>query len=299
MSQKNTYKIGKIHQLFDLNNDAVNFVCNFRIMADNPQKHFEYLVISQSQLDNSDKLPEFNKAPGIGVGRVVADKGVHENYFLALRSKEQHSVTVETNFTKLPDDYHIAAQQQQQQSIEQQQSPLEQQQSPLAQQQQQSPLEQQQSPLAQQQQSPLEQQQLLEQNNHGDESQYDNQFVEHDHHDHHHDETFIQRMLKNKIIWILLTIGVLISVYFIFFSGSKNTNEKKSDKRKSSVSNSITADSVAPAVTTPAVTTPAVTTPAVTAPAVTAPAVTTPAVTTPAVTKTGGLNVEQLNKLSY
>ena len=59
MTQKNVYKIGKIHQLFDLNNDAINFVCNFRIMGEGPEKVFEYLVLSQSQLDNMDKLPPY------------------------------------------------------------------------------------------------------------------------------------------------------------------------------------------------------------------------------------------------
>ncbi len=41
MSQKTVYKIGKIHQLYDINNDALNFICNFRIMAESPQKHFD------------------------------------------------------------------------------------------------------------------------------------------------------------------------------------------------------------------------------------------------------------------
>jgi hypothetical protein len=84
MSQKNVYKIGKIHQLYDLNNDALNFICNFRIMAESPQKHFEYLVISQAQLDSDDSLPEFNKAEGVGIGRVVSDKGTQQNFFFSI-----------------------------------------------------------------------------------------------------------------------------------------------------------------------------------------------------------------------
>ena len=75
MSQKIYIKLGKIQQLIDLNNDALNFFCNFRVMAEGPQKQFEYLVISQEQLDNSERLPEFNKAEGVGIGKIVADKG--------------------------------------------------------------------------------------------------------------------------------------------------------------------------------------------------------------------------------
>ena len=101
MTSKNIYKIGKIHQLFDLNNDIVNFTCDFRITAESKDQNFEYLIISQSQLDNDDDLPNFNKAKGVGVGRVESTHGQHENYFLALKSNSDIKVQVETHFQDL------------------------------------------------------------------------------------------------------------------------------------------------------------------------------------------------------
>ena len=103
MSTKNVYKIGKIHQLFDLSTDSINFTCNFKIQAEKSDNEFEYLVVSQEQLDSDDKL-KFNKVKGIGSGKIVADKGVKHNLFLALKSKQEMTVTVETVFENLPDN---------------------------------------------------------------------------------------------------------------------------------------------------------------------------------------------------
>ena len=102
MSTKNVYKIGKIHQLFDLSTDSLNFICEFKIQAETSDNEFEYLVVSQEQLDGDDKL-QFNKVKGIGSGRIVADKSTPQNLFLALKSTKDMTVTVDTKFEKLPD----------------------------------------------------------------------------------------------------------------------------------------------------------------------------------------------------
>jgi len=192
MTQKNVYKIGKIHQLFDLNNDAINFVCNFRIMGEGPEKVFEYLVLSQSQLDNMDKLPPFNKAKGVGVGQIVADKGLQENYFLAIKSEEDTTVQVETHFEKLPDDYHI-------------------------------PKPEVTEPVAKEPEPESEP---------GPEIQYDQELAQFDNVENYmsneSNESFISKMFKSKILWLLLIIAVLIGVYFVFFS--KNKNDKPFDQ---------------------------------------------------------------------
>ena len=39
----------------------------------------------------------------------------------------------------------------------------------------------------------------------------------------HQDESFLSKVFKNKLSWILLTVIVIVGVYFIFFS-SKNKN---------------------------------------------------------------------------
>jgi len=192
MTQKNVYKIGKIHQLFDLNNDAINFVCNFRIMGEGPEKVFEYLVLSQSQLDNMDKLPPFNKAKGVGVGQIVADKGSKENYFLAIKSEEDTSVQVETHFEKLPDDYHI-------------------------------PKPEVAEPVAKEPDPTPEPEPEI----HDPElAQFDN--VVENYMTNSSNESFISKMFKSKILWLLIIIAVLIGVYFVFFS--KNKNDKPFDQ---------------------------------------------------------------------
>jgi pentapeptide MXKDX repeat protein len=102
MSTKNVYKIGKIHQLFDLSTDSLNFICEFKIQAETSDNEFEFLVVSQEQLDGDDKL-QFNKVKGIGSGKIVADKSTPQNLFLALKSTQDITVTVDTKFEKLPD----------------------------------------------------------------------------------------------------------------------------------------------------------------------------------------------------
>ena len=102
MSTKNVYKIGKIYQLFDLSTDSINFICEFKIQAETSDNEFEFLVVSQEQLDGDDKL-QFNKVKGIGSGKIVADKSTPQNLFLALKSTKDMTVTVDTKFEKLPD----------------------------------------------------------------------------------------------------------------------------------------------------------------------------------------------------
>jgi len=224
MSQKNVYKIGKIHQLFDLNNDALNFLCNFRIMADAQQKHFEYLVVSQEQLDSIETLPKFNKAEGVGVGRVVADKGQKQTFFLALRSDDDQSVQVETHFEKLPDDHHIQKQHQQHQQQQEQQEQEHQQQ------------QEQQEHQQQEQEHQLQQQEeqyprIL----HGDQDTQQNGDPQREFfHQHEIKESFMGKMLKNKFVWLLLTIAVLVAVYFMFFVNRSATTTKDSSSSKDS-----------------------------------------------------------------
>ena len=209
MTQKNVYTIGKIHQLFDLNNDALNFVCNFRIMCESAEKVFEYLVLSQAQLDNVEKLPDFNKAKGIGVGQIIADKGTKENYLLALKSDEDLTVQVETHFEQLPDDYHL--------KIRDTPTPT-------------------QNTIHNNQNHPHNNNQTQD---HGTQ-QYPNQkpeviqqlikpsetihspTMEHFQHslfdEPANKESFISKLFKNKGLWLILTVIIVISIYFLFFS---------------------------------------------------------------------------------
>ena len=76
----NTYKIGKLKQLIDLNGDNTNFNVSFKVTSENGED-FNALVVDQKTLDSGDEL-NYKLANGILSGSINADKNVYQNYFL-------------------------------------------------------------------------------------------------------------------------------------------------------------------------------------------------------------------------
>ena len=118
---KNTYKIGKLQQLIDLNQDITNFKAEFKVSS-KTDKPFMMLVTSQSQLDdpNVNNL-EFKEVKGYIGGNIIADKNIFQNYFVVLKSADDQEVDLEVNLEPLPDNIPQQQQQQPQQQPQQQQ----------------------------------------------------------------------------------------------------------------------------------------------------------------------------------
>ncbi len=112
---KNTYKIGKLQQLIDLNQDNTNFKAEFKVSS-KTDKPFMMLVTSQSQLDdpNVNNL-EFKEVKGYIGGNIIADKNIFQNYFVVLKSDDDQEVELEVILEPLPDNIPQQQQHQQQQ----------------------------------------------------------------------------------------------------------------------------------------------------------------------------------------
>ena len=112
---KNTYKIGKLQQLIDLNQDITNFKAEFKVSC-KTDKPFMMLVTSQSQLDdpNVNNL-EFKEVKGYIGGNIIADKNIFQNYFVVLKSDDDQEVELEVILEPLPDNIPQQQQHQQQQ----------------------------------------------------------------------------------------------------------------------------------------------------------------------------------------
>jgi hypothetical protein len=96
MQTNKKIKLSPIKQLIDLNGDKVNFDLNFEVKTiDNSP--FEALVVTQTILDSEEEIKYKNVSEGIITGNIVADKGVYDNYFILLRSKNE--VECEINIT--------------------------------------------------------------------------------------------------------------------------------------------------------------------------------------------------------
>lgn len=94
--EEHKLKIGKRHQLVDLNRDNTNFRLHFQCTSSLPEQSFQLCVASQKDLDSMEmaNLP-FKDVIGTMSGNIVSDKNQYENYFVVLRSEEECEVTVE------------------------------------------------------------------------------------------------------------------------------------------------------------------------------------------------------------
>ena len=102
---KKTYKIGKLQQLIDLNQDSTNFKAEFKVAAKDQDKIFNVLIANQSQLDDPNIINlEFKEAKGQIGGSIMADKNIFQNYFVILKSNDDQEVDLEITLEPLPDN---------------------------------------------------------------------------------------------------------------------------------------------------------------------------------------------------
>ena len=95
MKEEHKLKIGKRHQLVDLNRDNTNFRLHFECTSIPADQSFQLCVASQTDLDNMEiaNLP-FKDVIGTMSGDIVADKNQYENYFVVLRADQECEVVV-------------------------------------------------------------------------------------------------------------------------------------------------------------------------------------------------------------
>uniref|UniRef100_A0A6C0LVG2 Uncharacterized protein n=1 Tax=viral metagenome TaxID=1070528 RepID=A0A6C0LVG2_9ZZZZ len=81
-----TYKIAKQRQLIDLNGDMTNFDLTFTATSKDG-KTFNVIVVDQETLDsNLVSEMKYKTATGSISGNIVADKNVHQSYYLCLKA---------------------------------------------------------------------------------------------------------------------------------------------------------------------------------------------------------------------
>lgn len=97
---KKSYKIGKIKQLIDLNEDSTNFNLSFKVTC-NDETPFQVLVVDQKTLDETPEL-EYKEVVSTISGNIVEDKNNPQNHFLVLRSETPCVVDVEIDKRELP-----------------------------------------------------------------------------------------------------------------------------------------------------------------------------------------------------
>lgn len=104
MSNKvQTVTVDKTRRLIDLNSNYANFELEFSCTSKN-REEFEAVIVDQARLDTSPDLPYQQSHGGRISGKVVFDKNVFQNWWLVLRSQNEHpiEVVVELNIRELP-----------------------------------------------------------------------------------------------------------------------------------------------------------------------------------------------------
>lgn len=99
-SIKETYQIGQIMKLIDLNKDITNFDMDFKVTADN-KAEFDMAIVDQNTLDEG--IVDYNSVNGAISGNIRNDKNEYHSYMMALKASKPCTITVETNFQSLPD----------------------------------------------------------------------------------------------------------------------------------------------------------------------------------------------------
>jgi hypothetical protein len=94
------YKLSKIKQLIDLNENIINFELNFKITATNGESFFA-AVTTQEALDSGENI-DYQTVDGTISGSIVSDENIFKNYFLLLKSDEPVEVEVLTEIKEIP-----------------------------------------------------------------------------------------------------------------------------------------------------------------------------------------------------
>ena len=93
------YKLSKIKQLIDLNENIINFELNFKITAINGESFFA-AVTTQEALDSGENI-DYQTVDGTISGNIVSDENIFKNYFLLLKSDKPVEVEVLTEIKEI------------------------------------------------------------------------------------------------------------------------------------------------------------------------------------------------------
>lgn len=100
-SIQETYEIGQIMKLIDLNENVTNFEIDFQVSSDN-NAEFYMAIIDQATLDEGDL--EYKNIKGAINGNIRNDKNEYHSYMMALKADNPCKISVKTNFQRLPDN---------------------------------------------------------------------------------------------------------------------------------------------------------------------------------------------------
>jgi hypothetical protein len=101
MTTVQNIKLNSIKQLLDLNGEKVNFDLTFEVVSKD-KVPFETLVVTQKMLDSDEPLEYKKITEGIIQGNIVSDKGLYDNYFLVLKSKDNAECQVKISIKDIP-----------------------------------------------------------------------------------------------------------------------------------------------------------------------------------------------------
>ena len=95
-------KLAKKMVLIDLNQNMINFQCNFVVQSQGVP--FQAVVVTQEQLDSSDFQIEYqNVVNGVIEAEVENVSNIYNNYCLLLKSEQDCEVNIQINMVPLPE----------------------------------------------------------------------------------------------------------------------------------------------------------------------------------------------------
>ena len=97
MNENKMIKLTKYMQLIDLNKELTNFDINFSV-KEKGGKSFQLAVVDQTTLDSGNDIP-YETINGETSANLISNKDVYQNYFLCLKTSENHpdGVVVDIN----------------------------------------------------------------------------------------------------------------------------------------------------------------------------------------------------------
>ena len=101
MDQPKTLTLKKTQQLFDLNNNLINFKSSFSVTSQNKEP-FYIVVTNQQTLDSGSPL-EFKFADqGFASGDISQDQNQQNNWYLVLKSDKPNNVSIDIKTFPIP-----------------------------------------------------------------------------------------------------------------------------------------------------------------------------------------------------
>jgi len=101
-----TYNVNQIKQLIELNGGLTNFSADFVIESKNFSP-FKALIISETELNSGNPIVYQEVKDGKIDGNITNDRGVHDSYFILLKSDEPTECQVTINLKEVPINQEI------------------------------------------------------------------------------------------------------------------------------------------------------------------------------------------------